>query len=295
MVFLRHQGKVIIILVCLLFLSCAGQRFGSNQLSGIYHRVKKGETLYKIARAYKINYQYLAEVNNIEKPEMIEAGSVLFIPDARQVADDILTSVNASEEDKSTHVKRGEERKKTPTSKASVQEKIEKVKPLPEISSEKSVSDSINVKAPEKTVKTREPAGKKDDDIPAEDSHKISLDRKRFIWPVEGTVVSRFGIQQNGMFFNGISIKARNPSSVNVAADGTVIYSALLKDYGETIIVKHEDNFATVYTNLGQRLVKLNDHVKQGDKIAFLNNDEPVVHFEIRHKNKARNPMFFLP
>ncbi len=38
---------------------------------------------------------------------------------------------------------------------------------------------------------------------------------------------------------------------------------------------------------------------KKGDRIAFLgkadDQEEPYLHFEIRHKNKARNPLFFLP
>jgi len=138
-----------------------------------------------------------------------------------------------------------------------------------------------------------------EDVIPPEEQEKFSLDKKRFIWPVEGKIVSRFGIQQNGMFFNGIMITAGKEAPVVAAASGTVIFSAPLKDYGETIIVKHEDNFATVYANLGQRLVKRDDHIKKGDKIAFLNRaapeGAPAVHFEIRQNNKARNPLFFLP
>jgi len=78
-----------------------------------------------------------------------------------------------------------------------------------------------------------------------------------------------------------------------------VIFSALLKDYGETIIIRHEDQYATVYSHLGIRAVRGETRVKKGDRIAFLgksgDQEEPYLHFEIRYKNKARNPLFFLP
>lgn len=284
---------IIPILLCLLLLACAGQHYGTRQAGGVYHRVKKGETLYRIAQTYKVNLQYLAEVNNIDKPEMIEAGSVLFIPDARQVMDDVLTSAKAAESKADIVTKPAPVPGKPPPGE-------KKLKPLPEMDTETAVSGRVKDITPPKAVETTERGrAEEEDGIPPEEQKKISLDKKRFIWPVEGKVVSRFGIQQNGMFFNGIRITAGEGAPVVAAASGTVIFSAPLKDYGETIIMKHEDNFSTVYANLGQRLVKRDDHVKKGDKIAFLSRggpkEAPAAHFEIRQKNKARNPLFFLP
>ena len=86
---------------------------------------------------------------------------------------------------------------------------------------------------------------------------------------------------------------------VLAAASGTVIFSNSLKDYGETVIIKHQDNFATVYTNLSGRIVQMDDKIRKGGRIAFLGKTEKkgeaTLKFEIRHKNKARNPLFFLP
>jgi lipoprotein NlpD len=127
----------------------------------------------------------------------------------------------------------------------------------------------------------------------------IHFDKKRFIGPVKGKVVSQFGIQPNRMSFNGIRIAAGEGTAVQAAAGGSVIFSALLKDYGETIIIKHDDYYATVYTHLGIRTVREETQIKKGDRIAFLGkadgSEEPYLHFEIRYKNKARNPLFFLP
>jgi lipoprotein NlpD len=101
------------------------------------------------------------------------------------------------------------------------------------------------------------------------------------------------------MYYNGIRIAAGEGTAVQATADGLVIFSAPLKDYGETIIIRHEDQYATVYSHLGIRTVRGETRVKKGDRIAFLgkgeNQEEPYLHFEIRYKNKARNPLFFLP
>ena len=131
------------------------------------------------------------------------------------------------------------------------------------------------------------------------EADKIKFDKDRFIWPVKGKIRAKFGIQPNGMYYNGITIAAKEGAPVIAAASGTVIFSAPLRDYGETIIIKHEDNYATVYTHLNSRMVKVDDPVKKGSRIAILGKSqkkgEVLLSFEIRYKNKARNPLFFLP
>jgi septal ring factor EnvC (AmiA/AmiB activator) len=130
-------------------------------------------------------------------------------------------------------------------------------------------------------------------------SENIKFDKERFIWPVKGKIQSKFGVQPNGMYYNGIKISAKEGTPVLAAAGGTVIFCASLKDYGETIIIKHEEDYATVYSNLGSRAVNVDDLIKKGNRIALLGKSdrrrEAFINFEIRYKNKARNPLFFLP
>lgn len=137
------------------------------------------------------------------------------------------------------------------------------------------------------------------EELPTDVSGKLQFDKKRFIWPVKGRVISRFGIQPNKMYHNWISISGKDMTPVVAAAGGTVIFSSELKDYGETIIIKHADNFATVYTHLKTRKVRLDDTVRKGDTIALIGKigeeDKVYLNFEVRHQNRARNPLFFLP
>jgi len=72
------RGAVLAIAVVFIIVGCAPHY-------GVYHRVKKGETLWRISRTYGVSYQEVAEVNNIRNPARIKAGKRIFIPKARSV------------------------------------------------------------------------------------------------------------------------------------------------------------------------------------------------------------------
>ena len=110
---------------------------------------------------------------------------------------------------------------------------------------------------------------------------------------------TRFGIQPNKTYHNWIKIVCPAGTQVRAAAAGTVIFSANLKDFGETIIIRHANDFATVYTHLKKRYVKADQNIKKGEAIALAGEideaGDTYINFEIRHKGKARNPLFYLP
>jgi lipoprotein NlpD len=112
-------------------------------------------------------------------------------------------------------------------------------------------------------------------------------------------VKTSFGIQPNKTYHNWIKIVTVAGKPVKAAASGTVIFSSPLKDYGETIIIRHEKEFATVYTHLKKRNVKIDQNVKKGEVIALVGQKDKegnaYLNFEIRLRGKARNPLFFLP
>lgn len=311
----------LLFLVSLSLCSCMGYHVKSSQPKGVYHRVKSGDTLWNIARAYRVNIQDLAEINNITDPNLIEEGSVVFIPSANYIIDDVMPpevkmspAANLSKEE-TDEVKIPPKPKRALSKDSS---KDEQKEPQRTVSSEKE-SSSIPAKRDVKRVPVvkdhedasgmsgkgvvKKDAEQKDVRVKQKDGggelEKIKFDRDRFVWPVKGKVRSKFGIQPNGMYYNWIRISANDGASVHAAAGGIVIFSASLKDYGETIIIKHEDNYATVYTHLNNRMVKVDDQVKKGGRIAFLGQSdkrsEAYMHFEVRYKNKSRNPLFFLP
>ncbi|MBW2674556.1 MAG: M23 family metallopeptidase, partial [Deltaproteobacteria bacterium] len=121
--------------------------------------------------------------------------------------------------------------------------------------------------------------------------------RPRFIWPAEGTVSSKFGTYK-GMRHNGIKIDGKEGTPILAAAGGTVTYSAPMKYFGETIIIKHSDIYSTVYSHLKERMVNAGATVGQGDRIGLMGKEETGkarLSFEIRRKNRAKNPLRYLP
>lgn len=119
-----------------------------------------------------------------------------------------------------------------------------------------------------------------------------------FIWPVEGELSSKFG-PRNGSFHDGIDIAAPLGAAVRAAAEGKVIFSDVLRGYGNVVIVRHAKGYLTVYAHHRVNLVKEGQIVRQGDVIAEVGQtgraSGPSLHFEIRKDNLARNPLQYLP
>ena len=124
------------------------------------------------------------------------------------------------------------------------------------------------------------------------------------IWPVKGPVVSKYGwrihpIYRTRMFHHGIDIDAKTGTPIKAAADGIVIYSGWLGGYGICVMLKHGGNVATVYGHMQYTKVKLNQFVKQGDIIGYVNNTGlstgPHLHFEVRIDGKTVDPLKWLP
>ena len=126
----------------------------------------------------------------------------------------------------------------------------------------------------------------------------IIKQKNDFIWPVQGKVVSRFGVK-DGLRYEGIDIAAPLGTPVKAAGEGVVVYEGSLKGYGNLLIIKHENDFKTVYAYNYRNLVSVGQKVKRGDCIAEVGNTgrypDPRLHFQIRDKDQARNPLFFLP
>ena len=292
---MRHRILFLAIL-CLFILACASQQTNTYKTKGVYHSVKKGETLSDIARAYNTNPRKLAEINHIKSPERLEESSVIFIPDAVQVLD-IKKSPDSGIKN---HQTQGVQKKTETGEKAPSPGRQQEFKPRDQ---GKKITAAVS---PEGKKPARGKTGgtekEKPGDAPPPPQSPDGVDsaaKGSFAWPVRGRVTANFGRQPNGMVNNHIRITARDHAPVVAAATGTVIFSAPLRDFGETIIIKHDNQFATVYTKLGNRSVKADSLVKKSEVIGLAGKSgkkgEGYIDFEIRQNNKARNPLLFLP
>jgi murein DD-endopeptidase MepM/ murein hydrolase activator NlpD len=116
-----------------------------------------------------------------------------------------------------------------------------------------------------------------------------------FIWPVSGDVISNFGGPANGERNDGINIATAMGTPIHAAASGTITYSGdELKDYGNLVLIKHEDGYVTAYAHADRLIVNRGDVVSRGQVIGYAGRtgdvSEPQLHFEIRHDTQPVNP-----
>ena len=116
-----------------------------------------------------------------------------------------------------------------------------------------------------------------------------------FIWPASGALIAGFDEAKN----KGLGIAGKAGDAVLAAADGRVVYAgAGLRGYGNLIILKHNNTFLTAYAHNQTLLVKEDQTVKKGQKIAEMGStdaDRVKLHFEVRRQGKPVDPSRYLP
>jgi murein DD-endopeptidase MepM/ murein hydrolase activator NlpD len=117
-----------------------------------------------------------------------------------------------------------------------------------------------------------------------------------FIWPVEGGRVAAHYSSTN----DGVTILAKEGTPILAAADGTVVYAGNeLKAYGNMLIIRHAGGFMTAYAHAQRLTVRKNDHVRQGDIVAYVGKTgdvrQPELHFGLRAGRKSVDPEQYLP
>lgn len=338
---------ICIVLSLFLFNACFKSQTQKDTEKGVYHLVKKNETVEMIAAAYGYSLPKLIRVNNINDVNSVREGAVLFIPSATRVINIAVQKKETAKTPQKTEMQKpkmaiiAEPAEKAVEDKKASSEKMipqsgtpsaGKKVPAPKDKAAAKAESEIKVPAgkgnaaqkkeiaktaqspdtkPSKTAVSKEPSedtiankkmseGKSAPQLKAAVSEKkIPAGKNKFIWPVKGEVTAKFGAQPNKTFNNWIKISSPTDSKVKAAESGMVIFSSSLRNYGETIIIRHTDNFATVYTHLKKRYVKIDKNVKKGEPIALLGEKDETgkayMNFEVRQQGKARNPIQYLP
>jgi len=116
-----------------------------------------------------------------------------------------------------------------------------------------------------------------------------------WIWPANGVVLAGFDDVKN----KGVDIGGKAGDTVVAAADGRVVYvGAGLRGYGNLIILKHNNVYLTAYAHNQTLLVKEDQSVLKGQKIAEMGSsdaDRVKLHFEVRRQGKPVDPAKYLP
>ena len=129
----------------------------------------------------------------------------------------------------------------------------------------------------------------------ATSTQDLADDQLTFLWPAQGNVIATFDDAKN----KGIDIGGKSGESVIAAADGRVVYAGSgLRGYGNLVILKHNNTYLTAYAHNQILLVKEDQVVKRGQKIAEMGNsdaEQVKLHFEIRKLGKPVDPSKILP
>lgn len=122
----------------------------------------------------------------------------------------------------------------------------------------------------------------------------------RFVWPLDGRIVSGFGAKPGGRFNDGVNIAATPGAPVRAAADGTVAYAGdALAGFGNLLLIRHDGGWVTAYAHNEALLVTRGAVVRQGDAVARAGGtgavETPQLHFEVRRGRAPVDPVKTLP
>ncbi|HAU92578.1 MAG TPA: peptidase [Alteromonas sp.] len=120
---------------------------------------------------------------------------------------------------------------------------------------------------------------------------------EKWIWPAQGRIELS---NSNGQTTQtGVDIYSNQGSEVVAAASGKVVYAGnALRGYGNLIIIKHTESFLSAYAHSDLILVSEREWVSAGQEIAKMGDTGTTkvkLHFEIRYRGKAVEPMKYLP
>ncbi len=230
-----------------------------------FYTVRPGDTLARIALDNGQNWRDVARWNNIENPNVIEVGQVLRViaPGNDAVA--------------MTQPVAGGSRVES--------------KPL---DTRASAMDAAGAPAAT-TGAASAPAAAAAPAAPAPVAREGDED-VNWLWPAAGPLLASFDEARN---VKGLAIGGKLGDPVNAAADGRVVYAGSgLRGYGNLVIVKHNNTFLTAYAHNQTLLVREDQVVRRGQKIAEMgssDSDRVQLHFEIRRLGKPVDPARLLP
>ena len=238
--------------------------------------VRRGDTVYGIARSHAVAVADLVALNRLEPPYLLRVGQRLALPAPR------------------IHVVR---RGDTIFSIAQSHDvEVEDLAQANKLRAPYRIRPGERLRIPSGRGAEVAVASRSSPSLPAPPARS----GRGFEWPVAGPVVSTFGPKKGGLRNDGINIAAPRGAPVRAADAGVVAYAGNgLKGFGNLILIRHGGAWVTAYAHNDALLVRRGDIVKRGQMIARVGSSggvtAPQLHFEIRRGAKAVDPLRLLP
>ncbi|MFL6661924.1 MAG: peptidoglycan DD-metalloendopeptidase family protein [Rhizobacter sp.] len=229
-----------------------------------YYTVKQGDTLIRIGLENGQNWKDLVKWNNIDNPNTIEVGQVLRVVPPGTDANGAGTK---------------------PVTTAKVE-----TRPLGVATAASGAASGVPAAAPPPPATNGTSSGNGTSSAARESDDDIN-----WMWPANGPVANAFDDTRS----KGLAITGKAGDPVVAAADGRVVYAGSgLRGYGNLVILKHNNTYLTAYAHNQTLLVKEDQAVRRGQKIAEMGStdaDRVQLHFEIRKLGKPVDPAKLLP
>lgn len=234
-----------------------------------YYTVKAGDTLIRLGLENGQNWRDIARWSGLENPNVIEVGQVLRVLPPTADANGVVV------------------RPVAPTGRVDGRPLDGKPAAAPPPASAGAASGA-SATAPAVASTTPTPA-------PVPGAPRDPDEDLVWAWPAAGPVATPFDDNKS----KGLGITGKAGDPVLAAADGRVVYAGSgLRGYGNLVIVKHNATFLTAYAHNQALLVKEDQVVRRGQRIAEMGSSDAErvqLHFEIRRMGKPVDPARLLP
>ncbi|WEF29067.1 murein hydrolase activator NlpD [Klebsiella aerogenes] len=264
---------------------------------GSTYTVKRGDTLFYIAWVTGNDFRDLAERNNVPAPYALNVGQVLQVGNS---AGQPITGENPVSQ-ASAQASVGATAATTSAQKSTAVVASQPTITYSESSGEQSATKMLPNNKPATTTSTVVAPVTAPSTVsttqPTASSTSTSSPISSWRWPTDGKVIENFSGAEGGN--KGIDIAGSKGQAIVATADGRVVYAGnALRGYGNLIIIKHNDDYLSAYAHNDTMLVREQQEVKAGQKIATMGStgtSSTRLHFEIRYKGKSVNPLQYLP
>ncbi|MAG97212.1 MAG: peptidase M23 [Rhodospirillaceae bacterium] len=279
----------------------------SQAPSGVMAVVRKGDTLYRIARRHGVSTRALIDANGLRAPFVLRQEQRLEIPVTRQhlvvkgdtvygisrlYAVDMASLVRANRLAPPYTIRPGQNLRLPGRAALAT---------APEVPARRTVQRPVKSRTQSATTSTATPSLKPRAKPPARKPPlaKPPPRKGRFAWPLQGRLISRFGPKPGGLHNDGINIAVRVDSEVRATAAGVVAYAGNeLRGFGNLLLIKHSGGWMSAYAHNRVLLVKRGDKVRRGQAVGRAGQSgglaEPQLHFELRKGSKAVDPLKYL-
>ena len=258
------------------------------------YKVRDGDTVESVARIFSTSPSQLTRLNNLQAPYKLAAGDTLRLPPSIKSAPPLMTSEMLAQ-------RRMSARPVGQPGSAVYEEPVEMSAAAPgaverEVLSSPAPVTAEPLGAPPMPQAVSAPSQKA---VSAATTAVPARAGSKFLWPVDGPVLSSYGPKADGRSNDGVNIKAAKGTPVRAAENGVVVYAGNdLPGYGNLVLLRHADRWMTAYGHLDSVVAQKGATINRGQAIGTVGAtgsvDSPQLHFEVRRGTEALNPEPYL-